>query len=632
MTLREFLPRLRGVRTSGGGTQYTALCPAHDDEHASLSVSEGQDGRILLRCHAGCETAAILAALDLTLSDLFPDPPRERAQGDRRVVETYDYIDADGHLVAQKLRYEPKSFSWRRPDGSGGWIYNRKGVEIPLYRREGLKSTSVFLVEGEKDCDTLTRLGLPAVCSPDGAGTGSKWRDAYTESLRGLHVAVIPDNDTVGADFARMVCGKLDGVAGSVRLLDLTALWPELPEHGDVSDYIAHIRDDRRAADALMQLAKDTPLFTPAANEPAQGGVLALFKPVAEFEESEVAWLVLGWIPAGQITLLASDGGVGKTSVCCALAAAVSSGATCLLDPPMMKREPRSVMILTSEDSISKKLKKKLRLQGADLKNIIAPDPADDPDGLLRDLKFGSPLLGEIIRKYRPALCIIDPVQGYVPPDVNMGSRNAMRDCMATLAALGEETGCAFLVVCHSNKRRGASGRERISDSSDLWDIARSVIMAGFTSEDGVRYLSNEKNNYDRLQETVLFRITDRGLPEHAGFSPKRDRDFVQESYFAERKPEPVNEKLLDALRSEVNPFEPVKFSYRSFEEKYGALIWGGKQPKRALDLVKPILEQEGISLLTKSVKIDGRSANGFLLQMAAEPVQMSNIEQADAS
>ncbi len=344
-----------------------------------------------------------------------------------------------------------------------------------------------------------------------------------------------------------------------------------------------------------------------------------IFKPVAAFEEQEPEWLVDGWIPKGQITPFASDGGVGKTTIECDIAAAKSCGKACILDKPGTICDPVRVLLLTTEDSISKKLRKKLRLLGGNLNNIIAPDPALDVKNTLHGLKFGSDMLAQTIRKYRPGLCIFDPIQGYVPPDINMGFRNAMRDCMSTLTDLGEETGCTFLVICHSNKRRGASGRERISDSADLWDIARSVIMAGFTGdENDTRYLSNEKNNYARQQKTVLFTVTENGLPEFAGLSQKHDRDYVQESY-AVHEEDVVNTDLINALKDEANPFEPVKFSYDSFEEKYGASIWNGKQPKRALDAVKPTLERDGYSLSTKRVKIDGRAERGFTIKQVVD-------------
>ena len=72
MELESFLSEvpLRGLRKVGQA--YAALCPAHDDHNASLSIAEGDDGRILLHCWAGCETRDVVAAVGLSLSDLFP--------------------------------------------------------------------------------------------------------------------------------------------------------------------------------------------------------------------------------------------------------------------------------------------------------------------------------------------------------------------------------------------------------------------------------------------------------------------------------------------------------------------------------------------------------------------------------
>ena len=98
----------------------------------------------------------------------------------------------------------------------------------------------VFLVEGEKDVDTLTSedIGLYAASGPDGAGPG-KWARADQEKLRDCHVCVIPDHDQVGRDYAVEVCNSLMDVTNEVKLLDLSKVWPEIPEHGDVTDMMA---------------------------------------------------------------------------------------------------------------------------------------------------------------------------------------------------------------------------------------------------------------------------------------------------------------------------------------------------------------------------------------------------------
>lgn len=76
MTVDEILVRLEKVRKNERG--WTARCPAHEDRSPSLSIAEGDDGRILLRCFAGCPTDRVLAAMGLKLSDLFAGDRGER--------------------------------------------------------------------------------------------------------------------------------------------------------------------------------------------------------------------------------------------------------------------------------------------------------------------------------------------------------------------------------------------------------------------------------------------------------------------------------------------------------------------------------------------------------------------------
>ena len=67
--LDKVLDGLEGARQSNGSWQ--AICPAHDDHEPSLSISEGDDGRALVKCFAGCETDEVLARLGLRMVDLF---------------------------------------------------------------------------------------------------------------------------------------------------------------------------------------------------------------------------------------------------------------------------------------------------------------------------------------------------------------------------------------------------------------------------------------------------------------------------------------------------------------------------------------------------------------------------------
>ena len=248
-------------------------------------------------------------------------------------------------------------------------------------------------------------------------------------------------------------------------------------------------------------------------------------------KEEEPEWLVRGHIPKYQVSAIVGDGGSGKTTTWCAIVAAVSSGKRCfLLGEPggieLMENEPQKVLFFSAEDSYKYTIRRKLRKNGANLDNILTIDVADER---FRDIKFDSPFLEQLIAKHRPAMIVFDPVQAFVPPNIRMGERNAMRACLSPLIGHGEKYGCTFLIIVHTNKMSGVWGRKRMSDSSDMWDLARCVEMVGETGEPGIRYISQEKSNYGLLKPTVLFSIEDEVI-KYRGLSGKKDRDFVTEA------------------------------------------------------------------------------------------------------
>ena len=227
LTIQDIRARLEHAQ--GPEHSFTARCPAHDDRENSLSVTQGDHGRVLLHCHAGCTYDAIVRALDIKPGDLC-GPPRDR----RRIVATYDYTDAAGTLLYQVVRQEPKHFFQRRPDpvAPGQWINKLEGIPRVLYRLpEVLAATkSVFVVEGEKDADNLRALGCIATTNAGGAG---KWRPEYTAVLAKLpHVIIIPDADKPGTDHARTIRAALPD---NSAILELPGQAPKQ----DVSDWLA---------------------------------------------------------------------------------------------------------------------------------------------------------------------------------------------------------------------------------------------------------------------------------------------------------------------------------------------------------------------------------------------------------
>lgn len=247
MTINDIRERVTVTRETADGFQ--ALCPAHNDEHASLSIVQARD-KVLLHCHAGCSAEQVCAAMDIKTSDLFTDSkpkrqnrlpdPAKSSQKESRVVAEYNYTDADGNLLYQVVRFDPKDFRCRRMDStptSAGWTWSMKGVKKVLYRLPNIhraiqNNEPIFVVEGEKDVHSLESLGLTATCSPGGAG---KWLRSYAESLADADVIIIPDNDEPGRRHAQDAAKSLQNRARRVRVAELT----NIPPKGDVSDWAA---------------------------------------------------------------------------------------------------------------------------------------------------------------------------------------------------------------------------------------------------------------------------------------------------------------------------------------------------------------------------------------------------------
>jgi putative DNA primase/helicase len=192
-----------------------------------------------------------------------PKPKRPKT-GRGRIAKVYPYADAAGRLLFEVVRTaDPKGFYQRRPSSKGDSRVNGLGDIVPVpYRLRELATAdpavTVHIPEGEKDVDALVALGLVATCNPMGAG---KWRDAYSDHLTGRNVVILPDNDDAGRDHAQQVARSLRGKAASVKVVEL----PELPEKGDVSDWLAK----GGTAEALGDLVREAPVWTPPAEADA---------------------------------------------------------------------------------------------------------------------------------------------------------------------------------------------------------------------------------------------------------------------------------------------------------------------------------------------------------------------------
>ena len=320
---------LTSIKWNGNGTGQ-ALCPFHDDTNPSLTVNHetgsfkcfgcGKKGSIfdwyMERQGVDYRTAFNALAKEAGLSQETP----------KKIVKTYDYVDESGTLIFQTIRYEPKDFKQRRPDGNEGWIYNLQGVQlVPYNLTEVIKAKSLIIVEGEKDVEALKGMGLVASCNAMGA---EKWRADYNGYFKGKKVAIIPDNDEKGREHAHQVAQNLQSVAVSVKVIEL----PGLPQKGDVSDYITQ----GGTKEALLQLIKHAPEYELSELVQIGGGQLdnTDFKPFSYLRRGSelgqlnitIEWAIDKLLPKQSITLLHGRGGIGKTWLSLILADAISRG------------------------------------------------------------------------------------------------------------------------------------------------------------------------------------------------------------------------------------------------------------------------------------------------------------------
>jgi len=309
----DFIARLPHEPAKRSG-ETMCRCPAHADKKCSLSVKDGERG-LVLHCFAGCRNEDIVAAMGLKMADLFREegqraggqaakrkapaaaPTETRSVEERthtaagkkplgQCTDTYVYTDAEGRTIFHVLRYRQEDGSKTflqgvpNPQARGGYDWKTSQLHHPLYRLPEVLAAikagkPVYVVEGEKDVETLRAIGLTATTNPGGASASQdartlKWLPEHTEALRGADVVILRDEDVegkvpassfVGQKHAIHVARELLPVARSVRLPDLTQSGYALPPKGDVTDLRALCGADKLPG-ILATLVSQAPAAT----------------------------------------------------------------------------------------------------------------------------------------------------------------------------------------------------------------------------------------------------------------------------------------------------------------------------------------------------------------------------------
>lgn len=312
MNVDEILSKLSKVKKVSGGWQ--AVCPAHEDKNPSLSISEGYDGKILLKCHAGCETKDICGKIDVQISDLFNNPEQAKKMNSE-ISAVYPYTDELGNTLFEVCRLVPKDFRQRRKV-NGQYVWSRGDARLVLYHLpEVVKAKTVWIVEGEKDADTLRGLGMVATCNPGGGG---KWADGYTDSLRGKHIILCGDTDETGRKHVQIVMDSLAGKVESMAVITLEGA-------KDISEYLATYTVREHKLSAINKLITNAPVFTKGINIPIQSIEEIEKEYIAFLEQTKDACFGLGsWLPSfnyyrpiapGELVTVIADTGQGKTAL-----------------------------------------------------------------------------------------------------------------------------------------------------------------------------------------------------------------------------------------------------------------------------------------------------------------------------
>lgn len=489
--IRRVLEAL-GIDYQQRRNQYSARCPSHDDSTASLSIGVKPDGVVGLHCHVGCDPADVCAALDLTMGDLFPKSKPAKKPKDRKpkpkpvadlqpdewqdawdaakrlgpssltgfkLAAIYPYRHANGKTWGWRARYESKSGKKEiKPFHHNGteWVLKEPKAPDngkPLYRLSDVLATdgTIYVVEGEKCADALASIGIAATTS----GAAKSAAKADFSVISGRACVIWPDNDAPGAQYAADVAEILQDNGCEVRVIGVEATG--LTDEGaDAADWL-QANPTATAADVLA---------LPTTEAAASGVQLVR---ASEIAPKAIDWLWSGYLARGMLTLIAGNGGTGKTTIALSIAAAITTGGKL----PDGTTAPRgSVIMWSGEDALAEVLVPRLQEAGADLTRVHFVgnengvfDPATDMPELERAARRIPDL----------ALIILDPFASVVQGDSHKNSE--VRRGVQPVLNLAAAAGATVIGITHFAKNTaGRSLADRVLGSVAFSAVARMVL------------------------------------------------------------------------------------------------------------------------------------------------------------
>ncbi len=437
-------------RCHGWTTTDGDWCHCTREEHAG-NIEQGPDGCFSHLMHGSCRCGMTHGeAKSGTI-------PRDDIEA------MYDYKDERGNLLFQVVRKSGKRFLQRRPDGDN-WIWQTSGIRRVLFRLPEIlaadTSKPVYIVEGERDVETLERSGHLATTSPGGAG---KWRfvaDEAAKVLGGREVIVIADADGPGREHAKAIQESLVGVAKSCRVIEPPAPHKDATEFVDAGGDLAELLTTRPAHSFKIQWA-------PALAEPLP----------------PVEWLCEGYsIPRKSYCLVAGESYSGKSLWITDLAMAIAAGK----DAVGLHNAKRGKVLWLDYDGQGERitrtrLQRMARARGYELADLgdhfgyiwLPQARLDDPDAVE---KFSALLDGV-------SFVVIDSWRGACPK-TDEKDRGKVQVVGESMLRIIERTGCTPMMVDHTTKppreRQGGEQRSAMHDihgSTAKAELAQWVVM-----------------------------------------------------------------------------------------------------------------------------------------------------------
>lgn len=327
-------PRGKELRCSGFTSVDGEWTHCSRPEHSG-SIDQNGAGLFAHKMHGECRCGSTHGA------DLRPSQVQAK-----RIAATYDYVDEKGALLLQVVRYEPKEFRQRKPDGAGGWIWKVGDVRRVPYRLpqliEGARSgATIYIVEGEKDVDTLTKCGLIATTNAGGVGKWSAIESVIRPLIINNDVTIIADADVPGRSHAQRIFFDLlrHNAVRRVRLMEAPAPHKDVTAFLEAGGTIEQLLQSRQEevsppADTMPSDGQLGEGVAPA-NDPAgsadvvdvPGGIVTVGSDTIFAPLPPVPFLVEGLhIAPGRPTLVAGYGYSGKTLCLQSMALSIVTG------------------------------------------------------------------------------------------------------------------------------------------------------------------------------------------------------------------------------------------------------------------------------------------------------------------